>query len=747
MPAQGHPKLLELAEGLAADRKALAKRVRAAEKEVEGHGEVLDAFFAAGIAKEGETRRSDADFVRALRGWTSGMVADSAPTARLLFQVLCGLEPEDRRRGILDATWKNMLTPAWATANRRREPPWRSRQRRCRRRSTPWNARGSSASNGRPRSIRNNDCRFGAFLAQQPSPLSLHTTMDQFRTVYTVHPGVAEAARAAAEPAVLAAAEVELGNWFIAGFQRGLKTEQEGGGGTVVDAARRAAPYLLRRERWKEASTLLQVMLIRDISPESLAYALPLVRRGADALRGTEWELMGAVLLAQTLQQAGRAEEAEPLYRDLMARAADWGDYRTARNAAGGLVTLLWESGRLSEALALNGETAAYTRRAGLGPWSQLADEGTRLRVLAQMGRYDEVLKAVEALRPRMATLPEQGEAEENAEPWNVRETLLDTGKTAATYGGRHEQALTLNAEVVESKKKRGAGALELARAQFNDYGSLLRLKRYEEARRLLEGCRSVFETERDFTSGGKVWAARADLADKTGGRADAVRFSEIALGYVYPAGQPEDCASCHHNLALHLERQGIDPTTVLAHHLAARVIRYQTQSVGFAGTLRNLAGSELPPQLPTFDAVAARVEEIEGVAFRALFERLPAAAPDGDAAIAAVWQRVAEERQRQAAVRGRRQTVLAKMPPTIRAAFDLEGKPSLRPCARRSPHCLRKKPTRGSGSCKKPVSSLAARSRTWVRCCKASNRLLQAIAGSQGDEAQRAGVEQHWRI
>jgi hypothetical protein len=128
-----------------------------------------------------------------------------------------------------------------------------------------------------------------------------------------------------------------------------------------------------------------------------------------------------------------------------------------------------------------------------------MSGEGQRLQVLAELGRYDEVLAAVEALRPRMAMLPERSEAEEAVVPWNVREALLDTGRTAALYGERHEQALALNAEIVRSKEKRGAGALELARARFNEYGPLLNLERYDEARRLLEGCRSVFEAERDI--------------------------------------------------------------------------------------------------------------------------------------------------------------------------------------------------------------------------------------------------------
>ncbi len=58
---QGHPKLLDLADRVAIDRTALAARVAAAEGELSGGADLLDAFFAPGGAREGETRR---DIVR-----------------------------------------------------------------------------------------------------------------------------------------------------------------------------------------------------------------------------------------------------------------------------------------------------------------------------------------------------------------------------------------------------------------------------------------------------------------------------------------------------------------------------------------------------------------------------------------------------------------------------------------------------------------------------------------------------------
>ena len=78
-----------------------------------------------------------------------------------------------------------------------------------------------------------------------------------------------------------------------------------------------------------------------------------------------------------------------------------------------------------------------------------------RLQVLSALGRYDEVLTAVEALRPKMDALPLESEADEAIDPWNVRETLLDTGRFAALHAERWETALALNAEVLKVKLAR----------------------------------------------------------------------------------------------------------------------------------------------------------------------------------------------------------------------------------------------------------------------------------------------------
>jgi hypothetical protein len=97
---QGHPKLIELAEGQAGDPAALEQQVeRAATTWAEREG-ALTVFFT-----KGSSRYTAEDFLKVLAGWTRG-VSETLPSAsRLLFYCLCALEEEDRQSWIVEATW------------------------------------------------------------------------------------------------------------------------------------------------------------------------------------------------------------------------------------------------------------------------------------------------------------------------------------------------------------------------------------------------------------------------------------------------------------------------------------------------------------------------------------------------------------------------------------------------------------------------------------------------------------------
>ena len=290
---QGHPKLLELADGLATDRSALAARVASAENELRDRGDVLDAFFAVGVALEGESRQGDDDFVQALQRWTTGIAGTLTPTARLLLTFLCRLEPADRNQGLVRAAWPGFLKRvsegnpdiAAAMAEPDHGLPTALAELRCGLVEVEHPVLDPKQIEAQKTLRANQTYQSGEVAPGTPhGPESTCTTL---AATYTIHPGIAEAVGAAADPTVFDAADVELGDYHLAVHQRAFKSETESGG-LIVYSARHAAPYLLRRKRWDEASILLDWMLLWDGTPANLGFALPLLLRIVEATTHTE---------------------------------------------------------------------------------------------------------------------------------------------------------------------------------------------------------------------------------------------------------------------------------------------------------------------------------------------------------------------------------------------------------------------------------------------------------------------------
>jgi len=597
---QGHPKLIELAEGRAADPAVLRDQVERAE--AAWAGGALDAFFT-----DGESRGDAEDFFRQLEGWTNGIAATLPEAARTLFYFLCALEEDDREGWIVEAKWADL---------------WRRL--------------------GRPEPAPDPAEGLAALTAAGLAEVAALTTADDEEEDgdYRIHlhPGVADAGRTAAGEGFQAAADAELGAFWYSVFRQAAKAESEGqpAGPLVVRAGLAGAPYLMRQAEWAAASALLEQVFHRDQSPATLGAVLPRMARIAAATAGSDLEFAVRGVLAGMLAAAGRRDEAEVALRDIVDRAEAARQFRTASGAAAHLINLLLASDQAQAALAVAERKPDLSRRAGLGPWTQVLDEGRHLQLLLALGRAQEALDGVVALRDRMRALPDDTGTEEAVHPWHVREVVLDVGRTAALALERWADALALNAEQVQSKAARGATALELARSRFNDYGPLLRLGRPAEARTLLRDCRAAFEAANEVEMLGKVLSALADLEAETTGPAAARGFAETALRYSYLAGDVEGIAISHNNLANYIGRADGASRQIFAHRLAAVLNNVLTKSGNLPRHASNLLSDFQEFQesstrsLPTsFAALCATVEQVEGVRFAELFARL--AGPDTD--------------------------------------------------------------------------------------------------------------------
>jgi tetratricopeptide (TPR) repeat protein len=602
---QGHPKLLELADGAAVDPVELRSRLADADAAWLARGTRLDGFLRE------ESTASDDDFGAVLARWARSAAAGLPDEARLLLRVLCGLEDADRGPNVLEVVWRGV----WKRTGRPGSPPG----------SAPDVAALLPALTGRALVAQDRDLESGVVLR------------------WRVHPGVADAVRADTDPGLAEVVDEVAGDAWLSTLRAARARETEGREGAwVLRAAGSAAPYLLRRGRWDDLGFVAQEVLARDPGVSAAAVLAPMLQVAAEATRGGDPRLepnLGRIhaLVVLRLDPA----RGVTLLNELLGAAVAAGRYGNASVLAGDLANRYRDEGRYVEALGLVDQKVDYSRRAGLGPWTQLADQGWRLQIEYMQGRHREVFDEVEALRARMAALPADPDpATERVDGWNVRETILNLGALAARELRLWERALELNAENLASKRGREAGEHDQAKAAFNDYGPLIELGRLAEARALLIGCREVFEQADDILFLGYSLSALASVEDALGHGERAVDLAREALRFGY-AGDPDGVGVSHHNLANYLRGRGADPGVVGAHRVAAAVIAYQTGSGRITDRLsalgRLLAGDDGASVPRSFGQVCALVGQVPGVDLAGLLARLPSRAHDPDTAVQVV--------------------------------------------------------------------------------------------------------------
>jgi CHAT domain len=595
--AQGHPKLLELANGQAASADRLGGLVEAGDQAWRDAGGLPEGFFTTG-----ETSASGADYLHVLDAWTRAVTEGLTDGERTLFWFLCCLEEGDRERFVLEVLWPHL----WERLGLNVQPPDLDQ------------ALAAVAAHG--------------LIAVRRGP-----------KLYAIHPGVAVSGREHADEQFRDVVDAEAAAYWRAVYR--YASGETGDGridtGLTVRAGLAAVPYLMRRQQWTAAGTMLEHAFNRDPTRANAAAALPSIREIADH----DARQAGVLAMLLEVLDAAAAERQMRAYIDA---AVSHGDYWAATAISGRLVYLCLGSGRLAEALTLADQRADYSRRAELGPWTQLLDEVLRLQVLNAMGQAESVLAEVQRLREYMRTLRSTAGPEEAVSPWNVRETLLDTGRDAASQLGQWDDALDLNAAQAASKRDRAATAAEIARARFNDYGPLLRLGRIDQALALLLECRQIFQDARDIQMLGKTLSALADTENKRGHGDAAIRLERDALRYKYLAGDVIAVAVSYHNLGLNLRRHAHQAAPALACHLAAALIRALTGAEGTEGSARAAvtdlrefgADATMPADVP---GLCRQVGDIPGAELDRL---LAALTPDPDTLEQAFQELVAAVRE-----------------------------------------------------------------------------------------------------
>lgn len=642
---QGHPKLLELANGIAADRAALTDLLhRAANKETDGTD--LQAFL-----EKGKSSQEEAEFIQSFQFWIADISARCKSATKLLLCFLACVEDADRDLLPLGDVWRLLLMAA----------------------SAEWEGVSDARKNAETtlEAGLKELTELGLIEAQTIEV----TLMDSGKTVpnvrYGMHPAVVQSVLRDTEPALRSTADqvlLELHRFLLKQFKTTKPVENTS---AVLAQAKFALSYAVRLQQWDIAAGLAEEIVMRDRSMATLAQVLPDLERAADAEAQSGGNGKSAGILAQTLMWAGRWDEAETRLRRFIKQAIEQDNYWDAFVAAGALSILLQQTGRAEEALLVINTEMEYARQAGMGPWTLLFVEIKRLQLDNVLGRSEKILVEGQKLRERMAALPETiaPEQQESVTTYTVRESLLGVLNAAALDAGQYEQALAFNAKIIQSVMQRNADELDVTRHRFHDYGALLHLHRFDEARRLLQHCREVYTRKGQEAQLGSVYAALADLEGRQGDMIAALEFGKQGLLHSYRAGQPNECAISHNNLVAYLDYTS-QPAPAHAHRLAALLLMLQIRSGHLQNLLPTLSVFVKYTMPPTFEWIADMVEQVPGVRFREMWARLPKPYGEGDAAIAKLWEM---ERQTQAQWNVALKTV-ANVSPDILAALEADN-------------------------------------------------------------------------
>lgn len=587
--AQGHPRLLELADAAAADPPRLVYQL--AEIEAAVNGTARAAFLT-----QGHTRLGAEELLQTFTVWTITVAATLPAPARLLLQVLCRTEETDRTATVIDANWPAL----WRRLDQPGEPP--------------------------PLACGITALITAALIVTDPidNPAERNEPAH-----YRIHSGVVEAINATTPEPVTAAVDTQLAAWWTAVVGGWGIEQQQAGQDTsqfMLRASLAAARYLLRQHDWNAASCLLERALLRDrYSPGTSLAIVPLLRRIAEAT-GAAKDL---VVLGAAVRRVDPTA-AESLLRCAYDRAKTDGEYQLASTTAGELVTLLRDQGKLHDALNMADQKIEHTNQAGFGCWTQLSDQGRRLQILSLLGHHEQVLLDLPALQAQIADLPDQRAHNDRVNPWNVRDCVLDIGRLSAVTLERWDDALDLNHEIVSTQRRRGASLLEITRSRFNDHIPLLHLGRLTDLDRLLCDCHDVFDTVDDMTQLAAAFGARADLEDHRDHPWEAVEFqcTSLRLRYVHP--DPREISTAHHRLADYLSRAARNLAEQRAHRLTASLLNHLTGNTReLAKTIAVLA-SELRSDTPDAPALPATMPEItrlvdadDGIRFGALLVTL----------------------------------------------------------------------------------------------------------------------------
>ena len=292
--------------------------------------------------------------------------------------------------------------------------------------------------------------------------------------------------------------------------------------------------------------------VIRELN--SVADQVPVGKR--------RWSLR--TYIADGLSQFGRPDEALPIYEQAAAEAEAAEQWEYLDWIAQNWAIALREVGQLDLAIEKFKVSADCSRRTNLPAIGILSSELETLRIAVMKRQAEKVRPVIEKRLNQIRDWwrrTQDGETVPDApEPATLGRVLigaLDIAGEAALALEDWEQRLALNCEVEEVQKALGLGEFELATSRYNQYSTLLKLGRFEEAQKGLEECLEGFRHYNDVRCQGQILTALAELWHGKNDPDQSADLERRALDLANRLPNPGDRAISHNNLAIYLEILG----------------------------------------------------------------------------------------------------------------------------------------------------------------------------------------------
>ncbi len=342
----------------------------------------------------------------------------------------------------------------------------------------------------------------------------------------------------------------------------------------ALEAGSRALVYCVQAEAYDRLANFASGVVTSTRDPRLLAGLIPHLQTAAETAPEGQlrWRCFGN--LADTLRNGGRLDASLPFYEQAAAQARAAAQAAPVGSSAArqAWADAGWITGNQANALLMNGnldaarqqqiESAEASKKAGRPAINVIGSELEALRIDILQGQAAQALPEVETRLARVeawwqrhASGQSVPEAPDPAILARAYISALDIAKDAHYAQRDLAAALPRIDAIIAVARALERPAEEIATMRIDRAVVLGQLGRFGEAQMELEACLQLFQHSPADVA--KVLGSLANLFDKQGDVAQAIRQQRRALALCEQLPDPRDRAGSHHNLAIYLERSG----------------------------------------------------------------------------------------------------------------------------------------------------------------------------------------------